>query len=230
MPMIEAVLLDIDGTLIDNNLLHVLAWRRAFERVGLEVAATTILHKIGMGGDQLVPAILGDEQQQHHQQIRQFHTEEYSHKGLIEHSQPLPGALGLLRALRERGTRVALASSAKEEELRHSLGMLGGREAVDEIVTSADVSATKPDADIFSTALEKLGSPKNALTVGDTVYDVMAAGKLRLPCLALLSGGIERKLLEEAGAAAIYLNAADLVAHLDDVLHRWGTLQVMPGV
>ncbi len=228
--MIEALLLDIDGTLIDNNLLHVLAWRRAFQRVGLELEATTILHKIGMGGDQLVPAILDDQYQDRHQQIRQFHEEEYTKKGLIEHSQPLPGALDLLRALRERGARVALASSAKEEELQHYLGMLGGRAAIDEIVTSADVSATKPDADIFSTALEKLGSPANALVVGDTVYDVVAAGKLRLPCLALLSGGIEQKLLEEAGAAAIYLNAADLVGHLEDVFKRWGTLQVTPGV
>lgn len=218
--MIEAVLLDIDGTLVDNNLLHVLAWQRAFRRVGRVVDANTILHKIGMGGDQLVPSVLGEETSQAADLARRFHTEEYSEKRLIDHAEALPGATDLLRVLRQRGVKVALASSAKEEEVEHYLKLLGGRQAVDAIVMSEDVSATKPAGDIFASALEKLGKPANALAVGDTVYDVASAGKLDLPCIGLLSGGIEFKLLIEAGAVLVYDGPDDLLAHLDDVLNR----------
>ena len=91
--MIEAVLLDIDGTLIDNNLLHVQAWLRAFRRVGRQIDATVILHKIGMGGDQLVPSVLGQDEGEEVEQARQFHSEEFSKKGLIEHAEPLAGAV-----------------------------------------------------------------------------------------------------------------------------------------
>jgi HAD superfamily hydrolase (TIGR01549 family) len=218
--MIEAVLLDIDGTLIDNNLLHVLAWQRAFRRVGKQVDANTILHKVGMGGDQLAPSILGKEEGEEVEQVRQFHSEEYSKKGLIDHSEPLPGAVDLLKALRARGVKIALASSAKEEEVDHYLKQLGGRQAVDVIVTSKDVSATKPAGDVFARALEKLGKPSNALVVGDTVYDVASASKLGLPCIGVLSGGIEFKLLIEAGAVVVYEGPADLLARLDEVLNR----------
>lgn len=221
--MVEAVLLDIDGTLIDNNLLHVLAWERAFRRIGKQVGANTILHKVGMGGDQLVPSILGKEAGEKVDLARQFHAEEYTQNGLIEHSEPLPGAVDLLRALRQRGVKTALASSAKEEEVEQYLKQLGGRQAVDAIVTSKDVLATKPAGDVFASALEKLGKPDSALVVGDTIYDVASAGKLGLPCIGLLSGGIEYRLLVAAGAARVYDGPADLLAHLDEVLN-WSNL------
>lgn len=202
--MIEAVLLDIDGTLIDNNLLHVQAWLRAFRRVGRQIDANVILHKVGMGGDQLVPSILGHDEGQEVEQARQFHSEEYSEKGLIAHAEPLEGAVDLLRALRERGVRVALASSAKQEEVDSYLKLLGGREMVDAVTMASDVAATKPAGDVFASALEKLGHPASAIVVGDTVYDVASAGKLGLPCIGLHSGGIEAQLLIDAGAVRIY--------------------------
>jgi len=218
--MIEAALLDIDGTLIDNNLLHVQAWLRAFRRVGRQVDANTILHMVGMGGDQLATKALGKEGGAEVDQARQFHSEEYSKKGLIDHAEPLPGAVDLLKALRARGVKIALASSAKQEEVEQYLKLLGGRQAVDEIVMSSDVAATKPAGDVFAKALEKLGKPSSALVVGDTVYDVASASKLDLPCIGLLSGGIEEKLLIEAGAVLTYEGPADLLAHLDGVLNR----------
>ena len=215
---IEAVLLDIDGTLIDNNALHLLAWQRALRRVGRHVDATTILHKLGMGSDKLPPDILGPDDRAAAEKAREFHGEEYTDKGLIDHAEAFAGAATLLRALRDRGIRTALASSAKLDEVEKSLAQLGGPGAVDVTVSSADVSTTKPDADVFDTALEKLGRPSRALVIGDTVYDVASARKAGLPCVCVLSGGIEREVLAKAGAAAIYVDAADVVAHLDTIL------------
>ncbi len=206
--------------MIDNNLLHALAWERAFRRVGRQVDANKIIHKVGMGGDQLAPSVLGEGAGQAIEQARQFHTEEYSQKGLIDHSEPLPGAVDLLKALRQRSIKVALASSAKEQEVERYLKQLGGRQAVDAVVMSEDVSATKPAGDIFASALDKLGKPANALVVGDTIYDVASASKLDLPCIGVLSGGLEEKLLIEAGAVLVYDGPADLLTHLDAVLTR----------
>ncbi len=217
--MMQAVLLDIDGTLIDNNLLHVLAWQRAFRRLSWQVDTNTLVHKLGMGGDQLAPSILGAEAEAA-DLARRFHAEEYSQKGLIEHAEPLPGAVDLLHALRARAVKTALASSAKQQEVEHYLKLLGGRQTVDAIVMAEDVAATKPAGDIFACALEKLGRPASALVVGDTVYDVASAGRLGLPCIGLCSGGIEFKLLIEAGAALVYEGPADLLVHLDEVLSR----------
>jgi HAD superfamily hydrolase (TIGR01509 family) len=216
--MVDAALLDIDGTLIDTNLMHVLAWRRAFQRLGFQIDANTILHCVGMGGDQLVPAILPDLDEATASRARELHGEEYSKKGLIDHAEPLPGARELLAALRERGVKIALASSAKEEELARYHAMLGGAGVADAQVTKEMVAATKPAPDIFAAALDALGKPPSAIVVGDTAYDIEAAAKLGLPCVAVLTGGIERAVLERAGAAAIYDSAAAIVADLDRVL------------
>lgn len=216
--MVDTVLLDVDGTLIDNNLLHVLAWRRAFERLGKEVPASAILYKIGMGGDHLAPAILGDDDEKALKRAEELHGEEYSKSGLIEHSRLLPGATELLRGLRARGVQLALASSAKPEEIERYLKLLGGRGVVDHVVTKEDVAASKPSPDIFAQALKKFDGPRQAIVIGDTVYDISAAKKVGLPCVAVLSGGIERDLLLQAGAVAVYDNAAAILADLDAVL------------
>jgi HAD superfamily hydrolase (TIGR01549 family) len=217
--MVQAALVDIDGTLIDSNLLYVLAWRRAFQRVGKQVTANDILHKIGMGGDKLVPAILGTDDQRTADQIRHFYRQEFRGKGLVEHAEATPGAAEMLRALKARGIRVALASSAEQEDVEQYLEQLGGQQAAEVVATRADVAATKPDADLFVAALEKLGRPSRALVIGDTVYDIEAAGKLGLPCVCVLSGGIEREVLERAGAAAIYESPTDVLADLESVLN-----------
>jgi len=219
--MIEAVLLDVDGTLVDNNLLHVLAWQRAFLRLGKQVPSAEILHMVGMGGDRLAPAILGEDQRAT-ERARELHAEEYVGKKLIDHSEALPGASSLLAALRARRVRIALASSAKAEELERYLKLLGGQDIADVRITQENVATTKPAPDIFACALEALGGPARALVVGDTVYDVEAARKLGLPCIAVLTGGIEREVLAEAGARAIYESAADIEAHLDEVLRIEG--------
>ena len=216
--MVDTVLLDVDGTLIDNNLLHVLAWRRAFERLGKQVPVSAIVYKIGMGGDKLAPAILGEGDEEGAKKAREFHGEEYKKSELIKHSRVFPGAIELLKELRARGVQIALASSAKPEEIEHYLKLLGGKGMVDHIVTQAEVEETKPAPDIFSQALKKFEGPRQAIVIGDTIYDINAAKKVGLPCVAVLSGGLERELLEQAGAAAIYDGAAAILKDLDTVL------------
>jgi membrane protein len=217
---IEAVIFDADGTLIDSNLLHVLAWQRAFRRLGREVEANAIVGLIGMGGDQLAPRILGNADEAEAERARAFYAEEYSTKGLVEHVEPFPGAAELIRAVRDRGLRTALASSGEQQDVERYLDLLGGRGAFDELVTSADVEATKPAPDAFALALDRLGNPDHAIVVGDTAYDIQAAAKIGLPCVVVRSGGIEPGVLEEEGAAAVYDGAADLLAHLDEALAR----------
>lgn len=216
--MVEALLIDVDGTLIDSNPLHVLAWLRAFRRLGREVGAGRVLHLIGMGGDQLAPTILGEGAGEEADRAKGLWIEEYSRRGLVDHAEPLPGAVDLLRALKERGIRVALASSGERQDIDRYVGLLGGRAMVDELVSSSDVEQTKPAPDIFAVALERLGGPARAAVIGDTVFDIAAAAKLGLPCVAVLTGGIERRLLVEAGATAVHADAADVLAHLDAVL------------
>jgi HAD superfamily hydrolase (TIGR01509 family) len=211
---IDAVILDIDGTLIDSNPLHVLAWLRAFRRLGHEVEAERILDLMGMGGDKLAPAILGKDARADCDQARAYWAEEYSGKGLIAHAEPLPGAIALLRSLKDRGVRVALASSGERSDIERYLSRLGGNDAFDELVTSADVRATKPSPDIFAVAVERLGSPQHAWVVGDTPYDVEAARALGLPCLAVLTGGFSRARLEAAGAAAVCVGAREVEQRL----------------
>jgi HAD superfamily hydrolase (TIGR01509 family) len=201
----------------------VLAWRRAFQRIGMQVAANRILHAIGMGSDRLVPAVLGQVAGEVAEQARAYHAEEFVEKKLIDHTEVLPGATRLLAALRERGVRVALASSARREELDRYLQMLGPAAQVDAIISKEDVPSTKPAPDIFATALSALGQTAEALVIGDTVYDIAAASQLGLPCLCVLTGGIERALLEQAGATAIYDDAAAIAADLDRALAVRGT-------
>jgi HAD superfamily hydrolase (TIGR01509 family) len=214
-----AALLDVDGTLVDDNLLHVLAWCRALRRAGHEIDATTVLHAIGMGGRRLVCSILGeDEGPRVVDDVDRMHTEAYLDAGLVRHAEALPGAVDLLAALRRRGVRTALASSARPDELERYLPLLGGPGSVDAVVTSEDVRETKPSPHVFAAALAKLGRPDRAFVVGDTVYDVAAARDLGLPCVSVLTGGIARRTLLEAGAAAVYEGPAEVAADLDRVL------------
>lgn len=219
---VTAVLLDVDGTLIDSNPLHVLAWQRALRRLGRQEEGSRVLHLIGMGGDKLAPEVLGDVPQEMLQEAKDLWIEEYSDRGLVDHAEPLPGAVELLSELRRRGIRTALASSGGQADIDRYVELVGGREGFDELVSSNDVRASKPKPDIFALALERLGGPTDAVVIGDTVWDVTAADALGLPCVCVLTGGIERQVLEEAGAAAVYVDAAGVLADLDTVLAgRW---------
>ncbi|APR76173.1 HAD-superfamily hydrolase, subfamily IA, variant 1 [Minicystis rosea] len=216
--MVDAVLLDVDGTLIDSNSLHVLAWSRAFRRIGREIPIVTIAGALGMGGDRLVPALLGDIDDETAERARTFHGEEFGKRGLIHHAEPLPGARALIEALHARGVRTALASSSKRDELDHYRKLLGVE--VDVVVAKEDVPATKPSPHLFAVALARLGHPARAVVIGDTIYDIEAASRLDLPCVAVLTGGIPRETLTGAGAAAIYESTAAILTDLPRSLDR----------
>ncbi len=172
-----------------------------------------------MGGDQLAPKVLGDDAEDDVlERARALYTEEYTEKGLSEHVEPFPGAADLLARLRERGVKVVLASSGEQRDIDRYVEQLGGRETFDALVSSADVAATKPEPDIFAKALEQVGDRATAVVIGDTVFDIDAAGKLGLPCIGVLTGGLERQVLEDAGAAAVYKDIADVLDHIDEVL------------
>src|SRR5262245_59994103 len=173
--MARAAILDVDGTLVDTNYQHAVAWQRAFHRHRYFVPAWRIHRHIGMGGDQLVAAVAGDEAEERcGDAVRAAEGELY--RELIDEVVPLEGARELIVALGDRFDSVVLASSAKEDEIDHYLDLLDAREVADARTTSADVDATKPEPDLVHAALERAGA-EEGLMIGDTAWDVEAAGR-----------------------------------------------------
>jgi HAD superfamily hydrolase (TIGR01509 family) len=207
-----AALVDVDGTLVDTNYQHTVAWLRAFRYHGVLVPAWRIHRHIGMGGDNLVGAVAGEGvERDHGDSIRA--AEGVLYRTLIHEAEPLPGAQDLLRALKSAGHPVVLASSAKEHEVQGYLDLLDAREVVDGWTTSADVERTKPEPDLMLAAIDRAGTD-DAVFVGDTVWDCEAAAKAGLPCVTVLSGGSGEAELLDAGAVAVFDDARDLLEHL----------------
>ena len=209
--------LDIDGTLVDSNYQHALAWYRAFRAVGETYPVWRLHRLIGMGGDQLVTALGGDELEDRvGDQVREQQGKEVD--ALLDEMAPLPGARDLLVAIKERGHRLVLASSAQERHVDVFLDKLDARDIVDDWTTSADVEASKPAPDLLQVALHKLGVPQDSssVVIGDSVWDVKAARKAGMPAIVVRSGGFGDDELREAGAIAIYDTPADLQQSLDD--------------
>lgn len=209
---IRAVLFDIDGTLVDSNALHVLAWGEAFRARGLSVEPQAIHDQIGKGADLLVPALAPGVDAQTAQALGDAHGAIFKAEHLAR-VRPFPGARDLLERTRRAGRRVVLASSASEAELDHYLDLLDARTLVDASTTVDDVQTSKPAPDIFATALKKIGvDPGEAVAVGDSPYDVESAGECGVATVALRSGGFSDDALRRAGAAALYDDVAALLA------------------
>jgi HAD superfamily hydrolase (TIGR01509 family) len=208
--------LDVDGTLVDTNYHHAVAWYRAFRRHGVVLPVWRIHRHIGMGGDQLVAA-LTDERTEREQgdEIRSTESEHY--RELMNEVEPMDGSRELIQELRRRGHTVILASSAKDWEVEHYLGLLDARGLADGWTTSADVEATKPEPDLVHAALERAGDrDRDAVMVGDTPWDVRAAGKAGVPTLAVLTGGFAIDELKQSGAEAVFESVAELYSRLED--------------
>src|SRR5881392_3469669 len=181
-PTSRAVLLDVDGTLVDTNYHHAIAWFRAFRRHGVTPPIWRIHRHIGMGGDQLVAAVAGEEvEERSGDAIRDAENELYME--LVDEVEALEGARELIAELGERADRVVLASSAKEHEVDRYLDLLEARELADAWTTSADVEATKPQPDLVHAALSKAGAD-GGLMIGDTTWDIEAAGRAGVPSIA----------------------------------------------
>ena len=197
-------ILDIDGTLVDTNYHHALAWYRAFRQHGHVVPIWRIHRHIGMGGDKLVEALVGEDvEREQGDDIRAAEKPHYM--AMIEEVEPLAGARDLIVALKEAGHTVVLASSAKEDEVEHYLELLDARDITDDWTSSADVEETKPAPDLVQSALDKVGAdPKEAVMIGDTNWDVEAARKAGVPTVAVMTGGFSEDELQESGAVAVF--------------------------
>jgi HAD superfamily hydrolase (TIGR01509 family) len=209
--------LDVDGTLVDTNYQHALAWYRAFRSLGETFPIWRIHRLIGMGGDRLVAALGGDDVEERiGNEARERWVAEFDR--LIDEVAPLPGARDLIQAIRDRGHRVVLASSGKPQHVDHFLDLLDVRDLAEAWTSSEDVESTKPAPDLLQVALKKLGEPVDSpsVVVGDSVYDVEAAKNAGMPAIVVRSGGFGDDELRDAGAVALYDTPADLVAALDD--------------
>ncbi|SOC47781.1 haloacid dehalogenase superfamily, subfamily IA, variant 3 with third motif having DD or ED/haloacid dehalogenase superfamily, subfamily IA, variant 1 with third motif having Dx(3-4)D or Dx(3-4)E [Blastococcus aggregatus] len=210
--------LDVDGTLVDTNYQHALAWYRAFRSLG-EIYPVWRIHRlIGMGGDQLVSALGGDDVER---RIGDAARERWVGEvdPMMGETALLPGARELIVALKDRGHRVVLASSGKPHHVDRALDLLDARELADAWTTSEDVEETKPAPDLLQVALKKLGEPVDApsVVVGDSVYDVEAAKNAGMPAIVVRSGGFGDDELRNAGAVAVFDTPADLIGALDEL-------------
>jgi HAD superfamily hydrolase (TIGR01509 family) len=206
-----AVLFDMDGTLVDSNYLHTVCWWQAFSQAGHDVPMAQIHRAIGMGSGQMLDALLpawrgrdGDDG------IRAAHGALYA--TYWSRQRPLPGAADLLRACKKRGLTVVLASSADALEFAVLRAVLDADDAIDAATSLAEVEHSKPAPDLVQVALDKAQVPPDAAVfVGDTVWDVQACGKAGVPCIGLLTGGIGRAELLDAGAVEVYDGPAKLL-------------------
>jgi HAD superfamily hydrolase (TIGR01549 family) len=203
-----AAILDIDGTLVDSNYHHTVAWFRAFADHDIVLPLWRIHRHIGMGGDQLVGALCGDEvERERGDDIRA--TEKDRYFALIDEVRPLEGARGLIEDLKGKGREVVLASSAKPEEVDHYLDLLNARDLADGWTTSGDVEATKPDPDLIHAALDRVRADR-AVMVGDSTWDCAAARNAGVETLAVLTGGFSAQELFDAGALSVFGSLTEL--------------------
>lgn len=210
-------ILDIDGTLVDTNYQHAIAWYRAFHQHEIVLPIWRIHRHIGMGGDQLVAA-LTDERTERERGDDIRSAEKPLYLALIDEVATMDGSRELVERLKQRGHTVILASSAKQDELDYYLDLLDARELVDGWTSSADVEATKPHPDLVHAALDKAGHEDGepAVMVGDTPWDVRAAEKAGVSTLAVLTGGFAIEELTESGALAVYQSVSELCSKLDE--------------
>ncbi len=214
--MADTAVFDVDGTLIDTNYHHTIAWFRAFRRFDVTLPLWRIHRAIGMGGDHLVAAVAGDEvEAKHGDEARAAWSEEYA--PLLAQVCPFDQARDLLEDVKRRGFRLVLASSAPQEHLDRYLELLDARVLADAWTTSDDVESTKPAPDLVGVAVERVHGA-GAVLVGDATWDVLAAKQLDVPTIAVRTGGFSVDELREAGAVAVYDSLAELRRDLDSTL------------
>lgn len=221
MKTLRAVLLDVDGTLVDSNDAHAQAWSEIFQRNGYPGTFERVRQLIGKGGDKLIPEVTGlsldsPEAKRLKKERSALFMSEY-----LPQIRAFPGAEALLRRLRGQGLSLVVASSANEKELRPLLELCGALPLIEQQTSGNDAKHSKPDPDIVQVALAKAGcSPGEAIMLGDTPYDVQAALKAGVSAVALRSGGHPDSAL--SGALAIYDDVAALLASFDDSVFALG--------
>lgn len=211
-----AAILDVDGTLVDNNYQHALAWHHALRRLDILVPLWKVHRAVGIGGDKIVVELAGEEAEaEHGDEAREHESEIFD--SMIEEVIGVEGATEFVRALKGRGNAVFAASSGSADDIERFIELLELGDLLDGVVTSDDVDASKPEPDLVHAALEKAGGGP-AVMVGDTNWDVAAAERAGLETICVLTGGFGESVLREAGAAAVYESVDELRRQLDSSL------------
>ena len=206
-----ALVLDVDGTLLDTNYLHVIAWWEAFRAAGHEVSGFDIHRAIGRGSGDLVQTLIGREDES----IVEGHARNWA--PLRQRCIPFHGVPELIRTCADRGLKVVYCTSGADDDVADFRARIGCDDVVDAVVNSSDVERSKPEPDIVRAALDAVDvPPERAVMVGDTVYDVRAARAAGVTVVGLVCGGISEQELREAGADAVYGNVAELLEALDE--------------
>ncbi len=214
----QAVIFDIDGTLLDSVDLHAEAWRQTFLRFGRDIPFADIRAQIGKGGDQLLPVFFSEREVALIGKVMEKTRGNLFKSEFLPKVKPFPGVRPLFERIKRDGLRLALASSAKKDELERYAKLLEIDDLIEAGTSTDDAEQSKPHPDIFEAALEKLGSPspKECLVLGDTPYDAEAAGKAGIKTVGVLCGGFPEAILKKAGAIAIYRDPEDLLRRYDE--------------
>ena len=218
----QAMLLDIDGTLIDTNDMHADCWVNAFAHFGKSVDWTIVRQQIGKGGDLLVPDTLNAKEMRAFGEDVQKYRGELWKRSYMKRARPFPHARDAMRSLRDRGIRLALASSSNPDEVEYYVELLEARDLIEGSTSKEDAQFSKPSPEIFQAALERTKSdPAYTFAAGDTPYDVLAAHRIPIPIVALLSGGFSRELL--AKAEFLFDDIAAMVKEIDRIDEYFST-------
>ena len=214
---ISAVLFDVDGTLVDSNFLHVDAWSRAFAELGAPVDSWRIHRSIGQDSARLLESLVGDRDEEWASRAKHLHSQYYLEQA--GRLRAFDRAADLLGELSSRGIRVVLATSAPEDELKLLMDVLDAGDAIHATTNADDVATAKPEPGIVEVALGRADAqPSDALFIGDSVWDMMAAARAHVRAAGLLSGGVGPSELLEAGAVSVFDDPAELLARIDGVL------------
>jgi HAD superfamily hydrolase (TIGR01509 family) len=213
---VRAVLFDVDGTLVDTNLLHASAWRETFLKFGSDISIEAIHSQIGKGGDNLVPTLLPDAGEALREEMEDYRSGLFE-RDYLPRGVPFEGVRALFERLTQDGIKIVLASSASAAEVHYHISLIGCEDLVVAFTSSDDVEHSKPCPDIFEAALAKVAplTANDVVVVGDSPWDVKAAARIGLRAIGVRSGGFEDAELIEAGACALYDGPADLLARYD---------------
>jgi HAD superfamily hydrolase (TIGR01509 family) len=215
--MIKAVIFDVDGTLVDTVDMHANAWLRAFRDFGKELEFEAVRFQIGKGSDQLIPIFLNEKELEDFGEQVEKRRGEIFKKDYLPRAKPFPDVRELVARIKDDGIKIALASSAPEDELEHYKQITRIDDLIEAATSADDAERSKPEPDIFAAAINRIGYPDPAecVVVGDTPYDAIAAGKIGVRCIGMLCGGFPEQSLRDAGCIEIYQDPSDLLANYE---------------